>query len=170
MKKILVTLFYVVTALTPSVFAQSKNGNWFNRISTIKPGQSTRKQIESLFPTLKIVKSNRFQSTEDIYYDSNEGLLQVTYSLRGCPGGTVAYDLETGTVISFLFRANRPIKLSKLNLSLRDFTGRKEDDTSNWYYTSPDQGTVYVLFNKNVFEVERRMTASEKARFTCGTD
>jgi hypothetical protein len=163
--KILFVLL-VTTFMNNTLLAQESQRHWFDRISKIEPGLSKRQQVESVFGAIRVEKTNSFEDTEDVYYKTNEGALRVTYSLGGCSRLANSYDLERDTVVSFLFRAVKPIPSSKVKLDLKVMKRERESDTTNVYYSNSEAGVVYVLFKSKVFEIQHGLTERQKLKLS----
>lgn len=165
--KFLIVLF-LIFVLNGLILGQGDN--WFNKISEIKPGISTRQDVESLFDSALIEQTNQFVGNEDVYYKTREGKLLVSYSLKSCIEGSEMYDLEKGKVILITFFPNLPLKISKLKLDLTSFKKRKENDNDNWDYINQELGIIYVLLDKKKLTyVSIGLTKEQRENYSCKT-
>lgn len=163
--KFLVVSFFILV-LNGLVLGQESN--WFKKISEIKPGVSTKQDVESLFDSAVVGQTNQFVGNEQVYYKTEEGKLRVNYSLGNCNEVFGKVDLEKGKVIDFSFSPDLALKISKLNLDLTSFKKQKEYDNENWDYMNGELGIIYVLYKKKRLSyVAVSLTKEQREQYSC---
>jgi len=157
----------MLIVVSSSVFG--KDGNWFEKVSKIRLTLTTKQEVEKIFPGSTIKGVYKSQNSETVDYKTNDGFLDVTYSLVSCSASNMGgYNLSEGTVIRVYFRSFKLLKVSKLKLDLTRFEGKKEDDTENWQFSSDELGTMYTLWGKKQLSaVLFYMTEKQKQQFSC---
>lgn len=170
MKNKLNIILSLLVMLILSGMAYGSNGNWFDKVSQIKLGISTKQEVENLFKDIVIDQTNKFTGSEDVYYKTIEGKLRVSYSLGTCAEVSDKFNLEKEKVLGFSFSPYKPIKVSKLKLDFESFEKRKEDDTANWYYSKPDSEIMYILFKKKRLTfLVASFTETQITQYACGS-
>lgn len=170
MKNIIFKVIFLFIVGSLNSFAYGNYENWFDKVSKIKVGISTKQEVEELFNFPTADRINKFNWNENVYYKTKEGMLRISYSLGNCSEGLAKYNLEKGTVLSFFFSAIKPISISNLKLDLTEFKSQKESDTGNWYYSNSDFGVTYILFENKIFEVDASLTEKQKNQYACSEE
>ena len=158
---ILIVIFYL--GLYGSIFA--KEPDWYLKLKQIKILQSTKQDVENLFPSLKGRVSHKFKNSEEFHYIKNQETLFASYSLGMCSKDTsenekYAYDVKNDVLLYLSYTPQKPVKISELKLDLSSF-GSYKDGTGLTYYNF-DLGIEYGVFKDKVESVEIFPTNSMK--------
>ncbi len=148
----------------------NNSGDWFDKLSEIHPGATSRNGIEKLFEIEKVSKENTSFEQIDVSYSTNAGLLKVTYaSGKGCSEVTnMGYKLGKDIVVNYFFAANDEIKFSRLELNLGDLTFNEWDNESERIYANPKTGIYYnIRYKEFISQVGQGLTLEQLRKYSC---
>ena len=148
MRKKIISLVLSAIFLTVSVSAQ--RNSWLIKFESIKPFQSTEKDVERILGKPK----DRYSIIGE--YKIIEGIISVVYSEGKCTRNSATdFDVEKGIVTSFDFRPKGIIKFSSLKLDLKSLTKEESSDVvDGLMYDHLEKGIYYEVLRDRLGYVQ----------------
>jgi hypothetical protein len=170
--KVVILLQFIISLLFLGVISVSANtvGDWFDKISEIRLGSTTRKGIEKLFEIENAPKENVSFEQIEVSYGVGNGFLSVIYaSGKGCSKITnMGYKLDKDIVVSYFYVPGNEIKVSRLGINLSDISFSESDDENNRNYGNPKNGKYYLIENKSLITyVWQTFTKEQLRKYSC---
>lgn len=114
--------------------------SWFERLSIIKVGVSTKQDFEKTFTILDIKSDDKLNKKNEIRYRTYDGDAFVVYSNEKCSS------LPKDTIISITFEPYLDyLTLSDLKLDVSQFKTKKDVNSKNRIYANEKLGITFSI-------------------------
>ena len=144
------SVIFIILVLIASTYSQEPD--WFTKVKQIKVLESTKQDVERVFnsPVVEQIRGTT------IDYKFDWGRLSVSYSKGKCSleDNRRGYDFDKDIILGISLFLFKDVKISELNLDLKNFEKHKDSDTNALTYSNDELGIEYSGDKKTIYSVD----------------